>query len=396
MTKPVLVAGAGIGGLTAALAMSRHGIPVRVFERRTLAEITASAGFGHTIWSNATTSLATLGLAQGLRDAGEYLRASESRNSRQEVMFRMEMAKSMSPGAMPAMGIGRADLIGLLREACLSRGVDIRHGCAIHRFDPTEGGVTLKVGDGETVTGAGLIGADGVRSTVHTQVHGGLPLLDTGRSTYRGIATGTCGLSGGVVHLFSDPASRIGGGAWLIGGDRVVWTLSCERAPDGEDPQGTWARAMEMAELLGEIPRTFVSRTPPERTTRTHVFHHDWLDYWGHGPVTLLGDAAHALPTDLGQGACQAIEDGVVLGDALACAQDVASGLRAYERRRRPRVAWIRQQVLRVNGFKPIANPAARWLVTKIAKVVIAASAPKMWREIQRPPELSAEPAVAA
>ncbi len=394
LTAPIVVAGAGVGGLTAALAMSRHNIPVTVYERRSLDEITASAGFGHTIWSNATTALSTLGLGDRLLEAGELLRRSQSRNSSQQVMFEMEIADSISPGAMPALGIGRRDLITMLREQCAQRGVQLHYGQGIDGYNTTPGaGATARLSGGGTVAGAALIGADGVRSTILKQLHGSLPLLDAGRSTYRGIATGTCGLHRGVVHLFSDPESGIGGGAWVIGHNRVVWTLSCARPAEGDDPQGTWKRAAELADMLGDLPREFVGRTPPEKATRTHVFYHEWLPTWGDGPVTLLGDAAHTLPTDLGQGACQAIEDGVVLGDALAAADDVVSGLRAYEQRRRPRVEWIRQRVMRVNGFKPIRNPALRWAVNRVAKVVIAASGPKMWREIQRPPELLADSA---
>jgi 2-polyprenyl-6-methoxyphenol hydroxylase-like FAD-dependent oxidoreductase len=408
LDQPVLVAGAGVGGLTSALALARHGLPVTVFERRTAGEIATATGFGHTIWSNATTSLASLGLGEAVREVGDPLAESENRNSAQQVVFRIRIADTVTPGALPALGIGRGDLVGLLRDACLAHGVQIRYGTAVTGFEPGPGDpggppgpagpgepITVRLSDGQAVEGAALIGADGIHSTVLGQVHGHVPLVDTGRSTYRGIAPGTCGLRSGVVHLFTDANTGTGGGAWLIGGDRVVWTVSCPWPPRrqeaaDEDPERGWASAMALAEVLGEIPRTFVSRTPPGTVTRTHLYYHDWLGSWGTGRVTLLGDAAHAIPTDLGQGACLAIEDGVVLGDVLAAAPCVATGLRTFAERRRPRVRWVRQQVMRAHGFRPVQNPAARWAVTKIAKVVIAATGPKMWREIQRPPELTA------
>lgn len=393
LTRPILVTGAGVGGLTAALALARHGFAVQVYERRDYDEISRNAGFGHTIWSNATTSLRTLGLGEELLARTELMQGFESRNSRQQVMFRMNTAESIWPGCAPTVGIGRGDLIGLLREACLDRGVTIHYGRRATGYEVVGDSVTLKLDDGSTAEGAALIGADGIRSTVLQQLHGRLPVVYTGRSTYRGIAPGTCGLKRGTVHLFSDPDSRYGGGAWLIGGDRVVWTLSCERAPGGDDPQGIPARARELADVLGGPAPHFVRATPEETVSRIDVYYHEWLDRWGDGPVTLLGDAAHALPTDLGQGACMAIEDGVVLADCLATAADVPAGLREYERRRRERVFWVREQVLRVNRFKPIRNKALRWVVGRVAKVVVAANAPKMWRQVQRPPELTAEPA---
>ncbi|SCG54203.1 FAD-dependent oxidoreductase [Micromonospora halophytica] len=390
LSRPILITGAGVGGLTAALALARHGFPVQVYERRELDEIIGNAGFGHTIWSNATTSLRTLGLGERLLARAETMTGSESRNSSGRVMFRMNTAESIWPGCMPTVGIGRGDLIGLLRDACLERGVTIGYGQRATGYEIVGDGVVLTLADGGTVTGAALIGADGIRSTILQQLHGRLPVVYTGRSTYRGIAPGTCGLNRGTVHLFSDPDSRYGGGAWLIGGERVVWTLSCERTPGTEDPQGIPARAREIADVLGGPAPQFVGATAPETVSRIDVYYHEWLDRWGEGPVTLLGDAAHALPTDLGQGACMAIEDGVVLADCLATAADVPGGLREYERRRRERVHWIRERVLRVNRFKPVRNPVLRWVVGRIAKVVVASSAPKMWREVQRPPELTA------
>ena len=392
---PVLIAGAGVGGLTAALALHQHGIPVVVYERREYQQITGAAGFGHTIWSNATTSLARLGLTERMLDIGELLTEARSYTPDGATMFRTEIAPTLWPGATPALGIGRGDLIAMLHDACVERGIPVHYGRAVRGYEQQPDAVTVKLDDGESVTGAALVGADGIRSAVLAQLHGGTPVIDTHRSTYRGIANGTCGLHRGVVNLFSDPVAGIGGGAWQIGHNRVVWTISFPHTAGdtGEtEPLRAAARATELARGLGPVPRALVANTPPETVSLTPLLYLDWLPRWGDGLVMLLGDAAHAMPTDLGQGACQAIEDGIVFGDALASAPDVRVGLARYEQRRRPRVTWIRTRVLRVNGFKPIHNPALRWVVTRIAKVVIAATATKMWREIQRPPELVAGP----
>lgn len=391
LTRPILITGAGVGGLTAALALTRQGFDVEVFERRELTEILGNAGFGHTLWSNATTALRSLGLEQQVRTRCELMTGWESRNHKQETVFQMNTADTIWPGAMPTVGIGRGDLVNMLRDACLEQGVTLHYGQQANGYEISGDEVVLKLADGSTVTGAALIGADGIRSTVTNQMHGGLPIVYTGRSTYRGIAPGACGLKRGIVHLFSNPDTRIGGGAWLIGGDRVVWTLSCEHEPGGEDPQGVPTKAMELAESIGGVGPVFVGATPPEAVSRIDVYYHEWHPYWVEGPVALLGDAAHAFPTDLGQGACMAIEDAVVLADSLATATDVQSGLRDYEQRRRERVSWVRDQVLRVNKFKPIENKPLRWVVGQLAKVVMASLAPKMWKRIQQPLQLRTE-----
>jgi 2-polyprenyl-6-methoxyphenol hydroxylase-like FAD-dependent oxidoreductase len=127
---------------------------------------------------------------------------------------------------------------------------------------------------------------------------------------------------------------------------------------------------------------------------RTDIFYHDWREGWGDGRVTLLGDAAHAMPTDLGQGACQAIEDAVVLAESIAGRDDPVAALRAYEERRIPRVRWVREQVMRLVRWPQINNRVVKWLVTKVvAPVVIAVKQRTLWRELQRPPVSWTRPA---
>lgn len=393
-SETVLVAGGSVGGLTAALALRRHGFRVQVFERRELAEMRAAAGFGHTIWSNATTSLERLGLGPALRERSEEVRRFRSFDGAGAVRMQTEVVETVWPGCPLPAGIGRADLVDLLRATCLDLGVEIRYGTKVTGYRDDGDGVTLTLEDGSTHRGTVLVGADGIRSTILVQLHGRVPAVYSGRTTYRGIAVGACGLARNTVHLFANADLKVGGGAWLIGGDRVVWTLSCEAPEDSaDDPTRLHERARELAAVLAGPPADFVDGTPAGTVTRTPVYYHEWHEKWGEGRVTLLGDAAHTLPTDLGQGACQAIEDAVVLADALATAPDPVSGLREYERRRIERVRWVRTQVMRVNKMPSLRNPIARRTFEVAARLVGPAIQRKLWKQIQQPPELRAVPA---
>ncbi|MBZ4016087.1 FAD-dependent monooxygenase [Streptomyces purpurogeneiscleroticus] len=392
--KPILIAGAGIGGLTAALALARRGLPVVVFERREARQI-VMAGSGLTIWSNATTALGELGLGEELFRRGEEVRGGRSVNEHERVIYRMRTARYTWPGSLPSVSISRGALADLLMTACENAGVEIHLGTRCSGYEDSTDGVVLKLEDGETVEGSVLIGADGIRSAVLTQLHGGLPEpLYTGRSTYRGISPTSEGLERGLIYMFHHAPTKVGGGAWHTGDDRVAWTLSTLTEPGRRDDPGTLKqRATELADPLPGLPARLVAATPAEAVIRTDIFYHDWREHWGEGRVTLLGDAAHAMPTDLGQGACQAIEDGVVLADELARHTDPVAALRAYEQRRIPRVRWVRQQVMQMVKWPQINNRVVKWAVTKIvAPVLIAFRTRTLWRGLQQPPRTTPGP----
>ena len=386
----ILIAGAGIGGLTAALALARHGFAVEIYERREQREI-FMAGSGLTIWSNATTMLAKLGLGDELLERGEKVFGGRSVNEHERAIYRMHSGRYTWSGSADSISISRGDLVELLMAACEKAGVAIHLGRRCIGYDQSASGVTIKLDNGDTAEGSVLIGADGIRSAVLTQMAGGLPeLLYTGRSTYRGISPTSAGLEPGLVYMFHHAGTKVGGGAWHVGHDRVAWTLSREAEPGGRDEAGTLkARATELSAPLPGLPSSLVAATPSHDVIRTDIFYHDWRETWGDRRVTLLGDAAHAMPTDLGQGACQAIEDGLVLADSLASVDSPEAALRDYELRRIPRVKWIRDQVFRLVKWPQIHNQVVKWVVTHVvAPVVIAVSQRKLWRELQRPPEL--------
>ncbi|MFG1951743.1 FAD-dependent oxidoreductase [Micromonospora sp. NPDC048830] len=396
-SRPIIVAGAGIGGLTAALALARHGLPVEVYERRTAEEIRTAPGSGLTLWSNASTPLGWLGLGDRLLAAAERVVEIRNHDSRGRLRFSMRTHPYIWPDALPSLSIGRMDLAAILLEACAERGVPVHHGRRVTGYRNAGDGVEVLLDD-DTVAGAALVGADGVRSAVLTQLRGEVPGVYLGRTTYRGVCAGAQGLVPEVPLLFHDEETRVGGGVYPIGGDRAAWTLSW-KAPAGEreQPGREHEHAVKLARVLPAVLRDRVARTPAEAIIRTDVWYHEWHEDWGDGVVTLLGDAAHAMPNDLGQGACQAVEDAVVLADALAAGDlshpdGVAAALRAYERRRYDRVRWVRQQSVQVATAAEPRTALARWAMGKLTRLYLAMAEKKMWQQMQQPPELTAHP----
>ncbi len=391
--RPVIIAGAGVGGLTAALALHQRGIAVELYERRTEEAIRTASGSGLTLWSNASTSLGWLGLAEQLLAASEQVTGIESYDARGRVRFRMHSHRHLWPAALPSLSIGRMDLFLVLMNACADRGISIHYGQEVTDFRDCADGVEVTVAGGQQIDGVALLGADGIRSSVLTRLHGSVPAVYLGRTVYRGVVAGSQDLVAGIPQLYHDPDTGIGGGVYPIGGDRAAWTLSVE-APAGERemPEQIPAHLTRLVRTMPAVLRERVTRTPAEAVIRTDIWYHDWHEHWGSGHVTLLGDAAHAMPNDLGQGACQAVEDGLVLADALADAVSVTAGLRAYEQRRYARVKWIREQSVRVATSPEPANRVVRRLMTGLVRLYLAMSEKQMWREMQRPPELSGLP----
>jgi 2-polyprenyl-6-methoxyphenol hydroxylase-like FAD-dependent oxidoreductase len=143
---------------------------------------------------------------------------------------------------------------------------------------------------------------------------------------------------------------------------RMYWFLMIPAPEGGRDAPGGHQEAV-LSHVRGwmEPVEALVRATRESDILRTDIHHLAPLPRWGEGPVTLLGDSAHAMVTDMGQGACQAIEDAVVLAKLLREDPDRIRALRSYEARRRPRTAHIAELSLRSGSIRYLRNPVAVW-----------------------------------
>jgi 2-polyprenyl-6-methoxyphenol hydroxylase-like FAD-dependent oxidoreductase len=315
-----IVVGAGIGGLATAIAFERAGVEPIVIERaRELRE----AGFGLVVSANAVIALRLLGLGDGLAERGTRVLRAEIRNPRDDLLTLIDYEAQ----GWESYGILRTELQELMLEAVPVERLRLGTTC-IGASD--DGRVYLR--DGHSVDAEVVVGADGIRSTVRRSLFGEEELRYGGHRAWR---AGT---------LFADERVRdrfvevwgVGGGFGFgpAGRGRVYWycfEAVPEGAPAPERPRdeflrryGTWFDPIPaLIESTDEdaIEPTFTYDRPPRRT-------------WGRGRVTLLGDAAHPMKPNIGQGAAQALEDAVVLGSCAAESEDAELVLRAYERRR--------------------------------------------------------------
>jgi salicylate hydroxylase len=346
-TQPILVAGAGIGGLTTALGLARNGFDVVVLER---ASMLGEIGAGIQLGPNAFHAFDWLGIGDAARAMAVYvdkLRLMDAMTA--EDICSIDLGEPFRKRfGNPYAVVHRGDLHGVFQRACLENPrITIRTGCTVEGYDQDGGSVTVRLAGGEMVTGRLLVGADGLWSKVRQQVVGdGAPRV-TGHSTYRSVIpteqmpqdlrwnAATC-WAGPKCHIVHYPLS-----------DWKVFNLVVTYHNDAPAP----VAGLPVTE--DEVMAGFRHVHPKARDVIRHgkdwklwvLCDRDPVENWIDGRVVLLGDAAHPTLQYMAQGACMAMEDGICLAHELAGSpDDHAAALERYRRQRVLRTARIQLQ----------------------------------------------------
>ncbi|ALK09128.1 FAD-dependent monooxygenase [Blastochloris viridis] len=369
-----MIAGAGVGGLAAAVGLADAGFAVSVIER---APQVTEIGAGIQLTPNATAALARLGLLDRVAAVAVEPRAMVIRNGRSgHEILRMPLGSTVARRfGRPWLVVHRADLIAALAAAVAATpAIKITLGTTVEAFALNPEGVTVSLVTGRErreETAAALIGADGLWSMVRRGAGDARAPVVSGRTAWRttipseSLPPELAGLDSGLwlgpdAHLVHYPIRRgsacnivavvrdetavtikpseAGGSSWSGVGDPEVLIRRFER----------WAAP---ARALIEQPATWLTWRLADRPP---------LTAWGRGAQTLLGDAAHPMLPFLAQGAAMAIEDAVVLTQAMAAQPgNLPAALRAYEAIRRPRTARVQKEA-RINSLAyHLAGPAA-------------------------------------
>lgn len=347
--ETAVIVGAGIGGLSAAIALRRAGIDASVYER---APALGEVGAGISLWPNATRVLRSWGLLGEVVARGFPFTGGEMRTPDGRLIRRMPLP----PSDAPAVLIHRADLHAVLAAALPSWAVNT--GAPLRGFRETEGGVVAELDESGTAEGRLLVGADGLRSTVRAQLLGDGEPVYRGYPVWRGVAPAGAATWGALTETMGR-GRRFG--IVPIGGGRVAWWAAAAE-PAGTDDGGPEARRAKLLRLFGgwhaPVP-ALLDATPADSILKNDTFDRPPARRWGHGRVTLLGDAAHPTTPNLGQGGCMAIVDADALARALAAGGGVPAALRAYEAARRRPTARVVRESLRYGRIAQAGGPAA-------------------------------------
>lgn len=343
-TSTVLIAGAGIGGLAAALALHARGIETTNLER------TASLrplGVGINLLPHAVRELTALGLGAALRDIAVAPESICFYDAGGNLLFR-EPRGLAAGDAHPQLSVHRGRLQMLLLDTVIDRvgGRAVRTGAAVESFDQNPDGVQVRTG-ADTFTGAALIGADGIGSAVRTALHPGPdPLIWSGITMYRGATPMPAFLDGHTMAIVQSDGG-IDLVTYPIGDGLVNWVLQVPTGAAGVFEGDTqWNAPATAAEIRRHVgcwnldwldPVALIEHSG--QIFRYPMVDRDPLPHWGTGRVTLLGDAAHPMYPVGANGGSQAVVDARVLAEEYAA--DGVSGLRRYEEQRRLETAEV-------------------------------------------------------
>lgn len=351
--------------MSAALALHRAGEAVTLFEQ---ASEFRESGTGMSLWPNATHILNSLGVLETVLELGQVVTRFNLLRADGTLLSTL----SMEGFETPALCIHRTDLHRALRRPLPSNLLKVNG--RIERFIEEDSCVSVCLGNGATVRADGLIGADGVHSAILRQLHGPSTPIYRGYCIWRGVAPDVGG------HRLGDISETWGAGQRFgilpIGQGRICWYATRNAPP---------SRPAAPEEQKREVQRLFRGWHDPicaliDATDCQDMMQHDARDRlplrtWGRGHVTLLGDAAHPITPNIGQGACLAIEDAFCLAKALGETPDLETAFRAYENARKSRTAFISRRARHIGAIGQWEHPRLVKARDTIARLVLDHSA---------------------
>jgi len=345
----ILIAGAGIGGLTAGACLLRAGHDVTIFEQ---ASELSEVGAGLQLSANATHVLHHLGLRAPLAEVGVRPGAYVFRlhDTGEEIhRFALSDEHEKLHGA-PYYQLHRADVHTLLAAKVIELKRDaIRLNCRVTGFEENEDGIKLRLVDGTSVQGDLLVGADGLKSVICQQIVGNVPATYTGDAAWRITVPVGC-----LPQNFMDQVMMV----WMGPGRHVVTYYlragallnfvglveTDEVSEESWTAKFSWDRFKADFEGWHADVQTIIDAADRDGCYRWSLHYRPAITNWSTRRATLLGDSVHPTLPYLAQGACMAIEDGAVLTRALDQADSIPNALQIYQRNRIDRTVRIVNQ----------------------------------------------------
>jgi len=340
----IAIIGAGIGGLTTALALHRAGVSCTVYEQAPqLNEI----GAGITLWENALKVLRHLGVSDDLILRGQLIKNSYLGLSNGTLLKQMHIDDlSSHPSSPQILAIHRAQLQQVLFHALPQDTVSFNHRCT--QLKEKKDTVTVQFDNGNEIECDLLIGADGIHSVIRAKRWDNSPLRYFDQATWRGISPSQDHWPKHQGGEFWGPNARFR--VIPISESQLYWFAVQQRPVNHIDPAET-----RKATLLNVFKGWSHSIPNMIKHTPTHaILYHPLIDRppisrWNHGAVTLLGDSVHPTTPNLGQGACMAIESAQILVNVLHSSRHLKEALTRYQTLRQPRTTWVTLQSQKTN-----------------------------------------------
>ncbi len=365
-TQKAIVIGGGIGGLSVAIALEQANFSVDVYER---APELKPVGAGISLWANAIKALDQLGVGENLRKLGmAELNGGFHIPSGKTLLATDGDVINKKFGA-PTIVVHRANLINILREPIQGQ---IHLNKVFSGYQESDNGIiTAQFTDGTTAEADLLICADGIHSVVRQKWHPNSKPVYSGYTAWRGV------VSFDHVRVGNHWAETIGRGIRFgitpLPNGQIYW-YATQNVPANalKDEKNHQAYLLNLFGTWYDPIPAILQATPNDAILCNDIYDIDPIQEWVRGNVALLGDSAHAMTPNMGQGGCMAIEDAVVMGKCLRSAPTISAGLLEYQKLRVPRANKV-QKMSRLIG-KVITNPNP--IVTRLRNGIMSITPP--------------------
>ncbi len=376
-----IVIGAGIGGLTAGIALRQAGYEVEVYDR---VKEMRPVGAGISVWSNGVKVLNRLGLGDRMASIGGIMNRMQYHTKAGELLNHIELAPLIHKVGQRPYPVARRDLQKMLMEAFPG---EIHLDCRCVGVEEDDTGVTVQFANGREARGDFLVAADGIRSVLRSYVVGReVEPQYAGYVNWNGLVPADADLAppeSWVIYVGEHKRASM----MPVAGDRLYFFLDVP-LPKGTPADPANYRDELKAHFAGwaDPVQRLIDRFDPYTVARPEIHDVGPIDRYVRGRVALLGDAAHATCPDLGQGGCQAMEDALVLANYLLTTNvSIEYALKRYESERMARanavVEKARKRAEQIHGKDPavtqqwyhqLATEKPTDVTDAISKVILA------------------------